>query len=443
MIKHVFKNLVVVFVSSICLTVISSFLIDKLYWKQIEDLVDDMHKGTFHLISERLKQYPEKEWPDRLSQLQSRFGYLLSLGHLKDISLESQEKELLQQGELVFRYEINLIDNDSHSYLSLIPESNYVLIFGPNQLPIVFDLYILIPLLLCFLVFAAAIFSWSMILRKKMSKLEKAVITFGKGNLSTRVKYNTRDETADLASTFNKMADQIEQLIESHKQLTYAVSHELRTPLSRFRFRIEMLLDKVDDQTKISITTGMKEDIVELDSLISELLDYTRLDKEPNKVSLQKIQIHQWMQDIIDQEKPLDSSIQIDLVSDSPANIKEVLLDPHLMARALGNILRNAYRYAQNRITITWGFNTEKQCIIHIDDDGPGIPAADRHNIFKPFVRLDKSRSRSSGGYGLGLSIADQIIKLHKSEIHVTGSPIGGARFSIILYVSANKIPAL
>ena len=104
--------------------------------------------------------------------------------------------------------------------------------------------------------------------------------------------------------------------------------------------------------------------------------------------------------------------------------------EPRLMARALGNVLQNARRYAKQRVEVDAAINADT-CRIVIDDDGPGIPEADRARIFEPFTRLDTSRNRDSGGYGLGLAIAQRIAQWHGGNIGVEDSPLGGARFVI------------
>ena len=102
------------------------------------------------------------------------------------------------------------------------------------------------------------------------------------------------------------------------------------------------------------------------------------------------------------------------------------------MARAVGNLLRNAQKYAQGRIVLS-ARRTSEGIEIAIDDDGPGIPAEEREKIFDPFYRLDRSRDRATGGFGLGLSIAQKAVVLHGGRLRVETSTLGGARFVIEL----------
>jgi signal transduction histidine kinase len=105
-------------------------------------------------------------------------------------------------------------------------------------------------------------------------------------------------------------------------------------------------------------------------------------------------------------------------------------VNPRFLARAVGNLLQNAARYCRQRIHVTLA--TEDQfCIIHVDDDGPGVAEADRKRIFDPFVRLDDSESDDADGYGLGLAIVRRVTEWHGGRVMVTSAPIGGARFTL------------
>ena len=116
----------------------------------------------------------------------------------------------------------------------------------------------------------------------------------------------------------------------------------------------------------------------------------------------------------------------------NPYPTLEVEAEERYLHRVLQNLVTNALRYAQSRIVMRVE-ESEDQVVIHVDDDGPGIPEHERERVFKPFARLDKSRHRASGGYGLGLSIVKRIVDWHGGEIRVDESPEGGARFTVTL----------
>lgn len=215
-------------------------------------------------------------------------------------------------------------------------------------------------------------------------------------------------------------------VIDSHKELTRAVAHELRTPIARLRFGMEMSQTATTAE-RARYLNDMERDIVELDALIAELLDYARFDRDTPVLDLQIYALVTWLHQAVDDARLSTPTLTFRCTAQTTMN---VFFDERLMTRALGNILRNAARYARSEINITIEI-IEGACIIHVDDDGPGVPASGRERIFEPFVRLDGSRGRDSGGYGLGLAIARRIAHWHHGNIEVGDSPMGGARFSL------------
>ncbi|VAW87761.1 Sensory histidine kinase in two-component regulatory system with RstA, partial [hydrothermal vent metagenome] len=232
-----------------------------------------------------------------------------------------------------------------------------------------------------------------------------------------------------LAETFNGMANRIQRLISSHKELTNAVSHELRTPLARLRFGIEMLQSSSDEADKKRYIASMNTDIDELDQLVVELLTYARFDRDKPELKFQRQDIKPWLTGIIQQIKTSETNLSIDFEI-TGKNVKHARFEPRLMARAVGNLLQNAQRYAQGNVGVTFT-QDEKNYQIMVDDDGPGIPKSERAHIFEAFKRLDASRDRDTGGYGLGLAIVQRICQWHEGAVMVEDSPLGGARFII------------
>jgi two-component system sensor kinase ParS len=111
--------------------------------------------------------------------------------------------------------------------------------------------------------------------------------------------------------------------------------------------------------------------------------------------------------------------------------VSVVAIEPQFMARALLNLLRNAIRYARQRVEVSIEHTDNGRWRLCVDDDGPGIPAADRVRIFEPFTRLDEDRSRATGGFGLGLAIVRRVAEWHHGTVEASDSPLGGARFML------------
>ncbi len=193
---------------------------------------------------------------------------------------------------------------------------------------------------------------------------------------------------------------------------------------------MEMLQSAPDEKTRARHISGMNGDIDELEGLIAELLTYARFDRATPALTLERQELAAWLNETVNRAWTGERQITLHLHAAPTANAPCAYFEPKLMARAVGNILQNAQRYAAQRIEVSTDISAST-CRIIIDDDGPGIPLVDRARIFDPFTRLDTSRNRDSGGYGLGLAIAQRIATWHGGEIAVEDSPLGGARFVI------------
>lgn len=284
--------------------------------------------------------------------------------------------------------------------------------------------------ILVFIWLAAGCLIWVALLKRKLRRLETATLEFAGGKLDVRAPVDGGWRIGSLSENFNTMADRISRLIHSHKQLTNAVAHELRSPIFRMRFRLEQMGRSYNPATHEKMLSGALEDLDELDDLVDELLTHARLERTDWNIPLQATPMASWLQG---QHQRLQNNsalpISWSLRADSHANI-----DSRLLSRALDNLINNANTHARSQIAVNLEMQDGK-CLIHVDDDGNGIPAEDRERIFDPFVRLDSSRTRDTGGHGLGLSITREAIRLQGGHLQVSDSPLGGARFTIALPV--------
>lgn len=380
--------------------------------------------GTFYLLEQALLPQPESTWPGILTQLNTQFTFLISLQPMESMSLTPVQRDRLLRG-LVLSTDADTDDERHHRRLGT---TDNVLTIGPFVEPVFLAQLKYILLSILAIMIALVVFFWIRPLWRGLAQLRTTAEAFGHGDFAARTRIAPRAALGQFAHTFNAMADRIQQLITSHKELTNAVSHELRTPLARLRFGMEMLQNAPDENTRVRHLAGMNGDIDELEGLIAELLTYARFDHATPELKLERQYLSAWLNETVNRSWSGDRHITLHIqpIAD------EVCMDfePRLMARALGNILQNAQRYATQRIEVTADTSADC-CRIIIDDDGPGIPSVDRARIFEPFTRLDTSRNRDSGGYGLGLAIAQRIVHLHEGNIGVEDSPLGGARFII------------
>jgi signal transduction histidine kinase len=225
------------------------------------------------------------------------------------------------------------------------------------------------------------------------------------------------------------MAGRIAALLQSHRTLTSAVSHELRTPLARLRFSHSLAREELDAEPKDRYLARMDRDLAEMDELTSELLDYARLERGAPALELQTVPAEAWLEDVLADAREGPGAEGTPRVEADVA-VEALRCEPRYMGRAVANLVRNAVRHARARVRVLVESDASRT-VIHVDDDGCGVPAQDRERLFQPFVRLDRSRDRASGGFGLGLAIVRQVARWHGGDASIGESPLGGARVTI------------
>ena len=381
-------------------------------------------RGAFHMMEVDLLRLPGDQWQDRISQLEPQFGYNIALLAISELALAKEQMEQLSNGKIA-------VVNDGELLYRKIGDSQMVLRKGPFSVlepqTGYFNLliWLAVSAIIGLLTFIAIIPYW-----RQLRQMSAAALAFGNGEFTTRVAISKFSNLAPLARAFNTMAERIGQLISSHKELTNAVSHELRTPLSRLRFGLEMLENAEDQGVRAHYATGLQTDVTELEDLVSELLNLARFDREKPDLQFDAHSLEPFLHQVIDESIPDNFPIRCHLQCLLDRESGYVRFDPRYLSRAIGNLLQNAMNYAESEIQIVVERNG-LECSIHVDDDGPGIPPTDRIKIFEPFTRLDVSRSRTSGGYGLGLAIVTRILQWHNGRATAGDSPQGGTRLSV------------
>ena len=256
-----------------------------------------------------------------------------------------------------------------------------------------------------------------------MLRLESAAQRFGEGHLNERIHFDSMSSFERLGVAFNQMADNINALIASKKQLIDGIAHELRTPLVRLRYRLEMSENLTEAES-----LALNRDIGQLEALIEELLTYARLDRPQTELSLTTPDLPQWIATHVEDVQAVNPQREVTVDQITPGDYGA--LDMRLMERVLDNLINNAMRYSQSRIQVSLMLHESIACL-QVDDDGPGIAEGERERVFEPFVRLDPSRDRATGGCGLGLAIVHSIAVAMGGQAHCDVSPLGGARFNL------------
>jgi len=381
--------------------------------------------STFNLIEKRLLEQSQNDWPDILKELNLQFYFPVVLVEQHHEKILGSEFQRLADREVI----IEKPGDDTELFYRRMSDSSYVIKLGPFDEPITLNYLQFILMLVFSVLVALAVLFWVYPLWRDLKQLGTSTKAFGQGDFSVRSETRKQSVLYRLAGSFNAMADRIQGLISSHKELTNAVSHELRTPIARLRFGMEMLQDSKKEEDRTRFMESMNADIDELDQLVAELLTYARFDRDKPVLEFQRQEIYPWLNEIVHQANIGKDQLSIEFEIAGPG-LKYARFDPLLLARALGNLLQNAKRYARSKIKVVFS-NEDGYFKLSVDDDGEGIPKKDREFIFDAFKRLDDSRDRGTGGFGLGLSIAQRITQWHGGEITITDSSLGGASFVI------------
>ncbi|WP_448110867.1 ATP-binding protein [Pseudomonas lini] len=389
----------------------------------------DYSRGLQTLIAKQFRAVPSEQWPALAAEMDKEFQPLhIVLTRNDDPEFTGDERERLQRGENVVR-----IGDWGWRTLAVAPlnEQMVVEMVVPPDPTDVSWLYWSINVLIGATMLACLLL-WLRPHWRDLERLKGTAERFGKGHLSERTQISPSSNIGSLANVFDTMAGDIENLLNQQRDLLNAVSHELRTPLTRLDFGLALALSDDLPATSRERLQGLVAHIRELDELVLELLSYSRLQNPGQLPEQVDVSLDEFIDSILGSvDEELESpEIVIDVLLHG--QLERFSLDPRLTARAIQNLLRNAMRYCEKRIQI--GVQVcPKGCEIWVDDDGIGIPQEERERIFEPFYRLDRSRDRATGGFGLGLAISRRALEAQSGTLTAQVSPLGGARFRLWL----------
>lgn len=244
---------------------------------------------------------------------------------------------------------------------------------------------------------------------RPITKLARAMDSFGKGHDTPGFRPQGAEEVRRAGHAFAMMKQRLDRQISARMEMLAGISHDLRTPLTRMKLQLE-LLTKADKQA----VRDLQSDITDMEHMIAEYLDFVRGEgQEPP----QRLILSECLKDILARYHRQGQEIQLVQTNE----MLEIDLRPQVFRRAITNVVENALRYGKDcLITVR---QTRHHAEIYIDDNGPGIPYDKREEVFKPFKRLDLSRNIHTGGVGLGLTIARDIIHGHGGEILLQEAP--------------------
>ena len=371
--------------------------------------------STFRLMESELSGVPAGEREERAATLAGKLGLQINLLEAGEISgaapLEPVPHELENDdGEIYYLWNSAALAGAIRLGPFEPPRESAVV----RYLPVLFYGSILLVVGL-----------WLRPLLRDLSVLTGAAQKFAtdyREPLSTAAQTT---QLTSLATNLDDMSAKVSQLIQTQKEMTAALSHEIRTPLARVRFAAAVLESQVDESLRDQLR-AVNADVQQIDDLISDMLDYARLDHPGLRMNCQAVPLAPWLRQVLASCPPHERKVSV-----RHEGLDTAWMEPRLMELAVNNLLVNALRYAKSRVQVSVTREKDLYRLV-VEDDGEGIPEAARATIFRAFTRLDTSRNRETGGFGLGLAIVARIAALHRGRaVAGVSSTLGGAMLAL------------
>ncbi len=313
------------------------------------------------------------------------------------------------------------------------------------ELPRGFPTRVIAPAALVLLILGAASLLFARALARPLGRLAEVAGALGRGELSTRTGLDRRDELGDVARAFDEMAERITALLRAQTELLANVSHELRTPLSRIRVALDLASEAEAAPSRESLEE-IRTDLDELEQLVSDILAAAKLDLGQNRASggpplkRQRLSAAELIQRSAERFRARHPgrALEVRVAEDLPA----LEGDAALLQRVVDNLLDNARTYSEVDQPVTLRASARGPAaggglLVEVEDRGIGIDPEDLPRLFTPFFRTDRSRSRASGGVGLGLAMAKRIVEAHGGTVSAESRASAGTTLRFTLPAAA------
>lgn len=238
----------------------------------------------------------------------------------------------------------------------------------------------------------------------------------------------TSDELARLARTMNGMLERLQAARDRQRRFVSDAAHELRSPLAAIRQYAEVAVAHPDQTSAAEVGAAVLDEETRLQQLVEDLVVLARAD-EAAASEREEIDLDDFVLEEVRRLRAVPGR-EFDTAQVSAGRVRG---DRVALRRMVGNLLDNAARHARSKVDVSLATTATNEVVLRVDDDGAGVPEAERERIFERFVRLDAARSRGAGGSGLGLAIVAEVVAAHGGRVRALDSPIGGARFEVVL----------
>lgn len=389
--------------------------------RQIEDSI----AGWGQLTADKLRD-PANRY-EALKRIQTRFDFPIEVLKESELPQETRSRFKPDRDSVIY-----FTGMDRWYAATRMADSEDVVRFGPfPSFEHIEQKAAATTLALVLLPAAIAIALLLRTVSSQLRQVENAAMAIATGQLNARVDERRVGSAQPLARAFNHMASRTEALVKTQRELLQAVSHELRTPLARIRFAIELIETAKGEQELKHRLDSLDVAAGELDELVGELLRYVRLETTEHVQNKEQIVVHDVLEMLVPKYAALFPTIAFTTSFEQSSDDVLVYADRLGFQRVLGNLLSNAGKFARSKVHVT--VRTEaKSTVITVDDDGVGIPEADRERVFEPFVRLDNNLSQNDCGVGLGLALVQRIVNQHDGSVRIINGSLGGCRLEVV-----------
>ena len=267
---------------------------------------------------------------------------------------------------------------------------------------------------------------WLYPLLNRLNLLRRSARAFGAGDLSVRIPKGKVSYITDIEQEFNRMAQKIEHLISDNKLLSRGLSHDLRTPIARLRFGLDVLEEGILTDKQQKTLAHLNRDLIAMESLVETLLKYARLEQANIALKTEPLNLQTLLTELVEHFYSDTVIVQNQNLTIEPI----IVADAEYLTMLLHNLLQNAEHHGNGKIIAELEGDV-KTITLSIEDNGNGIPVAERENVLKPFYRA--KAAQNTQGHGMGLAIVDRIAQWHKAEVKLTESEkLGGLKVSVI-----------
>ncbi len=389
--------------------------------------IENAFEGWMSLIVDQLKENKEQPTEEVLAKFRTEYDFPISI--VANQSLPEWPRFRLQEGgddnETVFYGDSN---TDEWFVVTPLENKDQLLRIGPlpnfkrtDQRAATTTLtLVLLPAALAILLLLRPV-------AQQLRHIEHAANAITKGNLGARVDERRVSSAKPLAQAFNAMADRTETMLRTQSELLQAVSHELRTPLARIRFAIDLIGSAENKAERRERLESLDTAAEELDALVGELLSYVRMETTDVGLEYEFVDVHDVTSLLIDKYSTLHPNIDISEESEDANGNLLISVDRRGFQRVLENLLGNASRFAERKVTICFS-TTETSLVVDVHDDGCGINEEDRERVLQPFVRINEQPNNNRNGVGLGLALVQRIMNQHSGSLEILASPLGGCQ---------------